>query len=128
MNLPSFEAMMPAVLASLVDGKARPLREVFELVCQHYAFNHEQLADPLPSGRQTTIRSRVGWVKTYLVKAGIITQPKRDLCVLTQRDLNVLTLASSESTDHQYSPPVQIRFEQTESSPPQKQIEQVVAL
>ncbi|MNQ18467.1 hypothetical protein D3C85_315060 [compost metagenome] len=34
MNLPSYEAMMPAVLASLADGKARPLRKVFELVGQ----------------------------------------------------------------------------------------------
>ena len=72
MNLPSYEAMMPAVLKVLADGHARPLREVFERVCQHYAFTPEQLADTLPSGRQTTIRSRVGWAKTYLVKTGLI--------------------------------------------------------
>ncbi|MFQ2154085.1 restriction endonuclease [Aeromonas sp. 82P] len=151
MNLPSYEAMMPAVLASLADGQARPLREVFELVCQHYAFTPDQLADTLPSGRQTTIRSRVGWAKTYLVKAGLITQPKRGLCVITQRGLEALTsgqtidnrylaqfgefvaftLASSESTDHQYSPRVQIgleqqREEQIQVYTPQEQIEQAM--
>ncbi|MFB2873025.1 MULTISPECIES: winged helix-turn-helix domain-containing protein [Aeromonas] len=26
---------------------------------------------------------RAGWAKTYLVKAGLITQPKRGLCVIT---------------------------------------------
>lgn len=100
MNLPSYEAMMPAVLASLADGKTRPLREVFELVSQHYAFSAEQLAETLPSGRQTTIRSRVGWAKTYLVKAGLITQPKRGLCVITQRGLEALT--SGQTIDNRY--------------------------
>ncbi|MFQ2178986.1 MULTISPECIES: winged helix-turn-helix domain-containing protein [Aeromonas] len=37
----------------------------------------------MSSGRQTRIRSQVGWEKTYLVKARLITQPKRGLCVIT---------------------------------------------
>nr|WP_237750942.1 winged helix-turn-helix domain-containing protein [Gallaecimonas xiamenensis] len=44
---------MPAVLVALADGKERPLREVYEQVCQHYAFTPEQLAQTLPSGRQS---------------------------------------------------------------------------
>lgn len=40
-TLPSYEAMMSAVLKVLADGVARPLREVFELVCQHYGFTPE---------------------------------------------------------------------------------------
>ena len=75
MNLPSYEAMMPAVLKVLADGHSRPLREVFERVCLHYAFTSEQLAATLPGGRQTKVRSRVGWAKTYLVKAGLIEKP-----------------------------------------------------
>ncbi|MGL4251345.1 MAG: winged helix-turn-helix domain-containing protein [Aeromonas sp.] len=51
-NLPGYEAMMPAVLKVLADGAARPLRELFERVYQHYAFTPEQLVDTLPSGRQ----------------------------------------------------------------------------
>ncbi|WP_221416525.1 winged helix-turn-helix domain-containing protein [Aeromonas veronii] len=31
---------------------------------QYYVFSPEQLAETLPSGLQTTIRSRVGWAKT----------------------------------------------------------------
>lgn len=84
-TLPSYEAMMPVVLKVLADGVTRPLRDVFELICQHYAFTPEQLADTLPSGRQTTLRSRVGWAKTYLVKAGLIEQPKRGICLITER-------------------------------------------
>ena len=99
-TLPSYEAMMPAVLKVLADGVARSLREVFERVCQHYAFTPEQLADTLPSGRQTTLRSRVGWAKTYLVKAGLIEQPKRGICLITER--GKAALVSGHTIDNRY--------------------------
>lgn len=51
--LPGYEAMMPAVLKVSADGAANILREVFERVCQLYAF----IAETLPSGCQTTSRS-----------------------------------------------------------------------
>lgn len=89
-TLPSYEAIMPAVLKVLADGAARSLREVFERVCQYYTFTPEQLADTLPSGRQTTLRSRVSWAKTYLVKAGLIEQPKRGICLITERGRTAL--------------------------------------
>lgn len=59
--LPSYEAIMPAVLKALADGAARSLREVFERVCQYYTSTPEQLVDTLPSERQTPVRFRVGW-------------------------------------------------------------------
>ncbi|WP_324033379.1 restriction endonuclease [Aeromonas caviae] len=99
-TLPSYEAMMPVVLKVLADGVSRPLREVFELVCQHYAFTPQQLTERLPSGRQTKVRSRVGWAKTYLVKAGLIEQPKRGICLLTER--GKAALASGQVIDNQY--------------------------
>lgn len=98
--LPSYEAMMPIVLKVLVDGATRPLREVFELVCQHYAFTTAQLAETLPSGRQTTLRSRVGWAKTYLVKAGLIEQPRRGICLITERGKTALV--SDQTIDNHY--------------------------
>ncbi|MFM5379655.1 restriction endonuclease [Aeromonas dhakensis] len=99
-TLPNYEAMMPVVLKVLADGVTRPLRDVFELICQHYAFTPEQLADTLPSGRQTTLRSRVGWAKTYLVKAGLIEQPKRGICLITER--GKAALASGHTIDNHY--------------------------
>ncbi|MGL6007254.1 restriction endonuclease [Aeromonas sobria] len=99
-TLPSYEAMMPEVLKVLADGIPRPLREVFDRVCLHYAFTPQQLAEALPSGRQTTLRSRVGWAKTYLVKAGLIEQPKRGICLITAR--GKAALASGQPIDNRY--------------------------
>lgn len=149
-TLPSYEAMMPAVLKVLADGIARPLREVFELVCQHYSFTSEQLADTLPSGRQTTLRSRVGWAKTYLVKAGLIEQPKRGICLITERgkvalvsgqpidnhylaqfnEFVVFTQASSENAGYAQqvvATPAYIPPASEQASTPQEQIEQALA-
>lgn len=98
--IPSYESMMPIVLSALQDGALRPLRDVYEAVCAHYAFTPEQLAKTPPSGRQTTVRSRVGWAKTYLVKAGLIVQPKRGFCLITERGL--AALASGQLIDNRY--------------------------
>ena len=98
--IPSYEQMMPVVLQSLTDNQPLLLREVYERVCAHYAFSPEQLAETLPSGRQCTIRSRVGWAKTYLVKAGLLEQPKRGVCLITARGL--AALASGQTIDNHY--------------------------
>ena len=92
--------MMPILLQTLADGTPRPLKEVFELICHHYAFTPEQLADTIPSGRQSTIRGRVGWAKTYLVKAGLVEQPKRGICLITKR--GKAALASGQAIDNHY--------------------------
>lgn len=98
--IPSYERMMPVVLAALHDDAPRSLRQVYDAVCAHYAFTPEQLSQTLPSGRQTTVRSRVGWAKTYLVKAGLIAQPKRGICLITAR--GKAALASGQPIDNRY--------------------------
>lgn len=99
-SIPSYERMMPVVLSVLQNGESLPLRQVYQGVCDHYAFTPEQLAHTLPSGRQTTVRSRVGWAKTYLVKAGLIEQPKRGICLITER--GKAALASGHTIDNHY--------------------------
>lgn len=146
-TLPSYEAMMPVVLKILADGATRPLREVFELVCQHYVFTAQQLAETLPSGRQTRLRSRVGWAKTYLVKAGLIEQPKRGICLITERGKAALasgqtidnhylanfnefvtfTQASSENADNVQPAMAPLTEQLQQASTPQEQIEQALA-
>ena len=98
--IPSYERMMPVVLAALQDDASHSLRQVYDAVCAHYAFTPEQLSQTLPSGRQTTVRSRVGWAKTYLVKAGLIAQPKRGICLITAR--GKAALASGQPIDNRY--------------------------
>lgn len=99
-TIPSYEEMMPAVLKVLAGGQQKPLKQVYDDVAVLYGFSEEQLALTLPSGKQTYIRSRVGWAKTYLVKAGLIHQPKRGICEITNRGREAL--ASGQLINNDY--------------------------
>lgn len=99
-TIPSYEAMMPAVLKVLADGQQKTLKQVYDQVAVLYDFSEEQLAQHLPSGKQTYIRSRVGWAKTYLVKARLINQPKRGICEITPRGREAL--ASNQVINNDY--------------------------
>lgn len=44
----------------------------------------------LPSGRQAIFDNRVGWTRTYLKKAGLLTTPSRGTYQLTQLGKQVL--------------------------------------
>lgn len=99
-TIPSYEEMMPAVLKVLADGQQKPLKQVYDEVVALYGFSQQQLELLLPSGKQTYIRSRIGWAKTYMVKAGLISQPKRGMCELTQRGREAL--ASGQLINNDY--------------------------
>jgi restriction system protein len=53
------------------------MNEVNELVIKHTGLTPEQCTVLLPSKADTLVRNRIGWVRTYLYKAGLITQVSR---------------------------------------------------
>ena len=99
-TIPSYEEMMPAVLKVLADGQQKPLKQVYDEVAAFYSFSDHQLSLHLPSGKQTYVRTRVGWAKTYLVKAGLINQPKRGMCEITQRGRDALATGEVINNDY----------------------------
>ncbi|MCF1429234.1 MAG: restriction endonuclease [Shewanella sp.] len=99
-QIPTYEQMMPVVLSVLADGQTKPLKQVYTDVSANYGFTDAQLGLTLPSGKQTYVRSRVGWAKTYLVKAGLIHQPKRGLCEITDKGQEAL--ASGQLINNDY--------------------------
>ncbi|QWL66625.1 restriction endonuclease [Aeromonas jandaei] len=99
-SIPSYERMMPVVLSVLQNGESLPLRQVYQAICDHYAFTPKQLAEKSPSGRHGVAYIRVSWAKTYLVKAGLIEQPKRGFCLITER--GKAALASGQTIDNHY--------------------------
>ncbi len=99
-TIPSYEEMMPAALKALSDGQQKTLKQIYDDVVAHYGFTDEQLALTISSGKTTYVRSRAGWAKTYLVKAGLIHQPKRGICVITNRGREALTSHSIVNNEY----------------------------
>ena len=100
MPIPQYQSYMRSVLKSLADGAVHHVREITETVCNEFNFTEQQRQLKIPSGKSTYVHGRIGWAKTYLVQAGLITQPKRAHCVITERGLQALQ--SNEEINNSY--------------------------
>jgi restriction system protein len=76
-SVPGFQYFMLPFLQILSDGKTRHMNEINELVIKRTGLTQEQCEILLPSKGDTLVRNRIGWVRTYLYKAGLITQVSR---------------------------------------------------
>jgi restriction system protein len=76
-TVPGFQYFMIPFLQVLSDGKTRHMNEVNELVIKLTGLTPEQCKVLLPSKADTLVRNRIGWVRTYLYKAGLISQVSR---------------------------------------------------
>lgn len=90
MPIPAYQELYKDLLSLASDGKARSMREIRDALAQRLGITEDEKALLLPSGKQRVWDSRVGWAKTYLVKAGLLAQPKRGFVEIDQRGLQVL--------------------------------------
>ncbi|WP_028867889.1 restriction endonuclease [Psychromonas arctica] len=90
MPVPQYQAYMRSVLESIADEQEHHVREVTEFICNKFNFTEAQRNIKIPSGKSTYVNGRIGWAKTYLVQAGLIKQPRRAHCLITERGLKAL--------------------------------------
>ncbi len=76
-EVPGFQYFMLPFLQVLADGNTRHMNEINELIIKNTGMTSEQCAVLLPSKSDTLVRNRIGWVRTYLFKAGLIVQVNR---------------------------------------------------
>lgn len=81
--------MLPFLL-HLADGAEHTPKDTEAGIANTFNLTHEELSALLPSGQMTVFKSRVGWARTYLKKAGLLDSPKRGIYVITQRGRDVL--------------------------------------
>ena len=85
----------------LLKIQHEPIRiaEAARMLADNSGLTENELAQTLPSGKYI-FADRVSWAKTYLVKAGLIHQPKRGYCELSKRgkelDLTLLDQINNE--------------------------------
>lgn len=83
MPVPKYYEFQAPMLRFLGDGKTHQLKEVREAMRQCFRLTKEDLAELLPSKRQTVFFNRISWASTYLNKAGLIDKPKRGELLIT---------------------------------------------
>src|SRR5690554_8201622 len=85
MSIPDFQTVMRPVLLAVADGVPLALSELREHISNEFNLNEEDRNERLPSGKQTVINNRVGWARTYLIKAGLLSIPTKVMVQTTER-------------------------------------------
>lgn len=90
MAIPDFQTLMLPALDAVSDGKEHPFRDLVESLAAKFGITAEERKQLLPSGRAPLFYNRVGWAKSYLKKAGLVTQSRRSYLTITERGSEVL--------------------------------------
>ena len=89
MPIPDFQTLMLPLLKLAAEKEWR-ISDAVERLANDYQLSQEERAVLLPSGRQTTIRNRTAWAKSYLIKAGLLEPTKRGHFCISEQGKKVL--------------------------------------
>lgn len=101
MAIPDFQSVMHPLLDAVKDGQVHDFKVVVEQLKAHFNLTPEERQEKIASGKQTVIKNRSAWARTYLTKAGLLESPGRGQTKITPRGLEAL--AQSEQ-------PVRVRY------------------
>lgn len=90
MPIPDFQTTMEPLLEAVKDGQVHKFNSVIEHLKDHFNLTEAERQERISSGKQTIIKNRVSWARTYLTKAGLLDSPGRGLTQITQRGLDAL--------------------------------------
>lgn len=96
--IPKYEEIMLPFLRYISDKKEHSLSETHDALAKEFKLTDEELKELLPSGQQPIFRNRLGWARTYLKKAGLVTSPKRAHFKISDAGLSLLNEKPIEIT------------------------------
>jgi restriction system protein len=95
-ELPKYNELMLPVLKVLEEKGAQGNHELRAALISSLQISDELLEQRLPSGTQRVFDGRLGWARTYLAKAGLITRPRRATVEITEEGKRLLNENLSE--------------------------------
>lgn len=90
MAIPDYQTIMLPLLKLIAERGSILTRDAIEGVSAQFQLTPEERKVLLPSGNQEVIVNRVGWARTYLKKAGLLTSPQRGTLEITERGMKVI--------------------------------------
>lgn len=90
MAVPDFQSLFLPVLKLASDGNEHSLNETIETLAQQLGLSETDRDELLPSGKQRKFDNRVGWSRTYLQKALLLSSPGRSKFRITERGMMIL--------------------------------------
>ncbi len=90
MTIPDYQTLMLPVLKLASDGNEHKFSKAVEELADQFNLSTEERNELLPSGSQAVFNNRVGWARSYLKQAGLLTSPKRGFFTITQQGNELL--------------------------------------
>jgi restriction system protein len=90
MPVPSYDTFMLPLLRALDDGQEHNVRDLRDRLAEAFKLTDADRHELLPSGKQPVFDGRVGWAKTYLENAGLLSTPRRGWYRITEAGRAVL--------------------------------------
>ncbi|MGF6928794.1 restriction system protein [Chitinophaga sp. W2I13] len=100
MPIPDYQTIMLPLLQLISDNQEHNLKDLIEMLSKDFQLTEEERAELLPSGQSFVFSNRVGWARTYLKKAGLLSSPKRGCLQITDRGHLVLKRKPSKIDLH----------------------------
>ena len=85
MPIPDYQTLMLPLLKIAGDGAVHTKREAVNKLATQFGVTDEERKELLPSGTDEVFDNRVGWARTYLKKAMLITYVQRGQFQITER-------------------------------------------
>jgi restriction system protein len=98
-EIPDYQTLMLSVLRIAALGESTIPKAVEKLGVE-FGLTADQMAEMLPKGGAQVINNRAHWAKTYLVKAGLLDQPRRGIFRITGRGAELLKTNPSRIDNH----------------------------
>lgn len=85
--IPNYQEFMRPILelANAANGQEIRLRDLINQIADRYGLTYAEREETLPSGKQSILDNRIGWAKTYLLKAGLLDSTRRAHFVITPK-------------------------------------------
>ena len=90
MPIPDFQSLMRPLLEAHADGNEHRNRDLVAQLADHFGLSEEERREMLPSGGARLFDNRIGWAKSHITQAGLLTAPRRAVSVITERGRQLL--------------------------------------
>lgn len=90
MAIPDYQSFMLPLLKYAADNQEHSINDAIDFLNKELNISDEERKYLLPSGTQFIVDNRIGWAKTYLLKAGLLESTRRGFFKITQRGLDYL--------------------------------------
>lgn len=90
MPIPDYQTIMLPLLKLASDKQEHKFSDAVQNLAEKFSLTDEEKGELLPSGTQAVFNNRVGWARSYLKQAALLSSTKRGYFKITEQGLSLL--------------------------------------